>query len=65
MLHQRRLALLAVALLALLVAVLPAGAKSNEAAKLAPSGAFWVGTNGPQGGDGIALATSPNGHIFV
>src|SRR5881227_1296753 len=26
---------------------------------------FWVQTNGPQGGDGIALATNPSGHIFV
>src|SRR5437016_9212 len=26
---------------------------------------FWVQTNGPQGGDGIALATNPSGHVFV
>src|SRR5687767_12061808 len=66
MLHPRRLALLAVALLALLVAVLPAAAESREpGGKFTPIGAFWVGTNGPQGGDGIALATSPNGHVFV
>ena len=26
---------------------------------------FWVQTNGPQGGDGIALATNSSGHIFV
>src|SRR5436190_1998708 len=30
-----------------------------------PDQGFWAQTNGPQGGDGIALATSPNGHIFV
>src|SRR5437762_3941485 len=30
-----------------------------------PDQAFWAQTNGPQGGDGIALATSPSGHIFV
>ena len=27
--------------------------------------AFWAQTNGPQGGDGIALATNPSGHVFV
>src|SRR6266480_7345874 len=26
---------------------------------------FWAQTNGPQGGDGIALATNPSGHVFV
>src|SRR5207237_9989165 len=26
---------------------------------------FWVQTNGPQGGDGIALATNASGHICV
>src|SRR5438105_14095406 len=26
---------------------------------------FWVQTNGPQGGDGIALATNPSRHVFV
>ena len=26
---------------------------------------FWAQTNGPQGGDGIALATNSSGHIFV
>src|SRR6266511_2293457 len=30
-----------------------------------PNQAFWAQTNGPQGGDGIALATGPSGHIFV
>ena len=30
-----------------------------------PDQGFWAQTNGPQGGDGIALATSPNGQIFV
>jgi hypothetical protein len=26
---------------------------------------FWAQTNGPQGGDGIALAVNPKGHVFV
>jgi hypothetical protein len=26
---------------------------------------FWAQTNGPQGGDGIALATNASGHVFV
>src|ERR1700741_4961640 len=26
---------------------------------------FWTQTNGPQGGDGIALATNSIGHLFV
>ncbi len=26
---------------------------------------FWAHTNGPQGGDGIALATNPSGDVFV
>lgn len=26
---------------------------------------FWVQTNGPQGGDGFALATNSSGHVFV
>ena len=26
---------------------------------------FWAQTNGPQGGDGIALSTNSSGHIFV
>src|SRR5882724_5331077 len=30
-----------------------------------PDQGFWAQTDGPQGGDGIALATSPNGHVFV
>src|SRR5205823_1566094 len=30
-----------------------------------PNQGFWAQTNGPQGGDGITLATSPSGHIFV
>src|SRR5437762_10276358 len=30
-----------------------------------PNQAFWAQTNGPQGGDGIALATNPSGHVFV
>src|SRR5438093_344761 len=30
-----------------------------------PDQGFWAQTNGPQGGDGIALATNASGHIFV
>src|SRR5919197_2694905 len=30
-----------------------------------PNQNFWAQTNGPQGGDGIALATNPSGHVFV
>jgi len=30
-----------------------------------PSQNFWAQTNGPQGGDGIALATNANGDVFV
>ena len=30
-----------------------------------PNQAFWAQTNGPQGGDGIALATNPSGNVFV
>src|SRR6266436_4364546 len=30
-----------------------------------PGQNFWAQTNGPQGGDGIALATNPSGHMFV
>ena len=26
---------------------------------------FWTQTNGPQGGDGLALATNASGHVFV
>jgi hypothetical protein len=26
---------------------------------------FWAQTNGPQGGDGIALATNSIGHVFL
>src|SRR5213078_3830768 len=26
---------------------------------------FWMQTNGPQGGDGIALTTNSSGHVFV
>src|ERR671925_941016 len=54
---MRRPAMIAVALLALVVAVLPAAADSG--------GDFWAQTNGPQGGDGIALATNASGHVFV
>ena len=48
--------MLALALAALLVP-LPAGAESH--------GTFWAATNGPQGGDGIAMATNASGHVFV
>jgi hypothetical protein len=30
-----------------------------------PAQNFWAQTNGPQGGDGIALATNTSGHVFV
>ena len=30
-----------------------------------PADNFWLQTNGPQGGDGIALATNASGHVFV
>ena len=30
-----------------------------------PNQGFWAQTNGPQGGDGITLATNPSGHVFV
>jgi len=30
-----------------------------------PDQSFWAQTNGPQGGDGIALATNSSGHVFV
>src|SRR5262252_1985120 len=30
-----------------------------------PNQAFWAQTDGPQGGDGIALATNDNGDVFV
>src|SRR4030095_14780362 len=30
-----------------------------------PDQAFWAQTNGPEGGDGIALATNPSGHVVV
>ena len=30
-----------------------------------PDQGFWEQTNGPQGGDGIALATNPSGQVFV
>src|SRR5713101_3030081 len=37
------------------------GKPSNEQ----PDQGFWAQTNGPQGGDGIALATNSSGHVFV
>src|ERR671935_229329 len=51
---MRRLATIA---LALLVLVLPAAARGD--------GNFWAQTNGPQGGDAMALATNSNGDVFV
>ena len=57
---NRRVAVLAVALFALL---LPAAAHSD---RTAPRGAaFWVQTNGPQGGDGFAMAPNAAGDVFV
>ena len=45
----------------------PNAAQAKKAkSSLQPTGGnFWAQTNGPQGGDGIALATSPSGHVFV
>jgi hypothetical protein len=34
-------------------------------ASRAPDQGFWAQTNGPQGGDGIALATNASGDVFV
>src|ERR1700758_3870028 len=42
-----------------------AQARSVKPRTQQPDQGFWAQTNGPQGGDGIALATSPSGHIFV
>jgi len=43
-----------------------AGQKHNvKAAVQRPDQGFWAQTNGPQGGDGIALATNASGHVFV
>src|SRR4030095_1279130 len=40
--------------------------KQNVKARIQrPADNFWAQTNGPQGGDGIALATNPSGHVFV
>src|SRR4029450_3328728 len=30
-----------------------------------PNPGFWAQTNGPQGGDGMALAKNASGHVFV
>ena len=45
----------------------PNGAQSRniKPSPQQPNQAFWAQTNGPQGGDGIALATNPSGHVFV
>ena len=56
----RRLVVLTVALFALL---LPATADSSQTP--ARGAEFWVQTNGPQGGDGIAMATNAAGDVFV
>jgi len=41
--------------------------RSATAVRGLPAGAqnFWTQTNGPQGGDGIALARNSIGHVFV
>ena len=49
--------------MALFALLLPAAAHSD---RTAPGGAaFWVQTNGPQGGDGIAMASNAAGDVFV
>ena len=42
-----------------------AQARNVKASSQQANQGFWVQTNGPQGGDGIALATSPTGDVFV
>jgi len=45
-----------------------AGVPRSPVAVRGPAGSgqnFWAQTNGPQGGDGIALATNSSGHVFV
>src|SRR5205814_4855477 len=51
-----------------------AGTKSAARASRSPTATpgvpaggqnFWMQTNGPQGGDGIALTTNSSGHVFV
>src|SRR5918996_363171 len=41
--------------------------RSPTATRGVPAGGqnFWMQTNGPQGGDGIALARNSLGHVFV
>src|SRR5215470_6597271 len=41
--------------------------RSSTATRALPAGGknFWMQTNGPQGGDGIALARNSIGHVFV
>jgi len=41
--------------------------RSAAAARALPAGGknFWMQTNGPQGGEGIALARNSIGHVFV
>jgi photosystem II stability/assembly factor-like uncharacterized protein len=42
------------------------GQRQNVKATLHGAGQdFWAQTNGPQGGDGLALATNASGHVFV
>ena len=39
--------------------------QTTKAGAQRPDQGFWEQTNGPQGGDGIALATNASGDIFV
>lgn len=41
--------------------------RSSTAPRRLPAGGqnFWIQTNGPQGGDGIALARNSIGHVFL
>src|SRR5438067_2034559 len=43
------------------------GSRSPTATHGVPAGGqnFWMQTNGPQGGDGIALTTNSSDHVFV
>ena len=47
------------------LAALRAEPGSNAAQGQVSPDDFWVPTNGPQGGDAIALATNASGHVFV
>ena len=45
--------------------VKPAQRQNVKTGVVQPGQNFWAQTNGPQGGDGIALTTNVSGHIFV